>query len=100
MAVANAMTATGAAKARNKARKVIADRFLTMPMIAHIRPIHHIAVATINTVHPVYGGGSNSGYGKLYAKKDKMPPAGMLITVRIIDTTGNSRGLGDSRIGS
>lgn len=98
MAVANAVTSIGADKVRNKASLLTADRFLMTAMIAHIRLIPHSIVAVINTVHPVYGAGNNSASGKLYVQNEKMPPAGMLITVRIIDITGNSCGLGASRI--
>lgn len=100
MAVAHAMTSIGAAKVRNKASLLTADRFLVMAMIAHIRLIHHSAVAIMNTVHPVCGGGNNSVSGKLYAQNDRTPPTGILMAVRNIDITGNSCGLDRSGIGS
>lgn len=90
MAVANAMTSTGVDRARNKASWLTADRFPTTAMIAHTRLIHQSVVASINTVHPVYGAGNSSASGKRYAQNDKMPPTGILIAARIIDITGSS----------
>lgn len=90
MAVAITRINIGADKAKTKVNILKADRLPATVMIAHIRLTHHRIVASINTVHPVYGAGNNSASGKLYTQIHRMPPVTILAAVRTIDITGNS----------
>jgi hypothetical protein len=65
-------------------------RSVTTALIAHIKLMNHSIAAIIKTIHPVYGAGKSSVFGRLYVQIHRMPPVTVLIAVRIIDVTGSS----------